>query len=50
VHAVSILVIQKSEPDIYIGFSLALHLKCMPDYAVESPAVDIKIILKRSVH
>ena len=27
-HAVSFLVIHKSEPDIYIGFSLSLHLQC----------------------
>jgi hypothetical protein len=27
-HAVSFREIHKSEPDIYIGFSLSLHLQC----------------------
>jgi hypothetical protein len=28
------LEIHKSEPDIYIGFSLALHLQCIPCLSV----------------
>ena len=30
-HAVSILGIHKSEPDIYIGFSTTLHLQCIAE-------------------